>query len=198
MARRRQLTTWVLALGLAAIPASLTWHPASALAAPADRAADPARVDRGAYLVRIMGCNDCHTPLKMGPHGPEPDMTRALTGHPGEMVMPPAPAPGAGLWGWVGAVTNTAFAGPWGVSFTANLTPDPETGLGKWTEEMFIATMKTGRHQGKGRQILPPMPVAALAALNDQDIKDLFAYLQSLAPVHNKVPAPIDPPEAQR
>ena len=58
----------------------------------------------------------------------------------------------------MGAATNTAFAGPWGVSFTANLTPDKETGLGKWTEEMFIATMRTGRHQGKGRPMLPPMP----------------------------------------
>lgn len=99
---------------------------------------------------------------------------------------------------WNGAATNTAFAGPWGVSFAANLTPDPDTGLGKWTEEMFIATMKTGRHQGKGRQVLPPMPVENLAALSDQDIKDLFAYLQSLAPVRNRVQAPIDPPEAQR
>ena len=77
---RSHLTTWVLALGLAAVPASLTWHGSRALAAPADSPADPARVDRGAYLVRIMGCNHCHTPYKVGPHGPEPDMTRALTG----------------------------------------------------------------------------------------------------------------------
>ena len=63
---------------------------------------------------------------------------------------------------------------------------------------MFIATMKTGRHQGKGRQVLPPMPVENLAALSDQDIKDLFTYLQSLAPVRNRVQAPIDPAEAQR
>src|SRR6185436_18192295 len=89
-----------------------------------------ARVARGAYLVRHMGCNDCHTPLKLGPRGPEPDMTRALTGHPEGLVMPPAPALPPGPWGWVGAATNTAFAGPWGVSFTANLTPDKETGLG--------------------------------------------------------------------
>ena len=89
----------------------------------------------------------------------------------------------------------TAFAGPWGVSFTANLTPDKETGLGEWTEEMFIATMRTGRHQGKGRPLLPPMPYFNLAALTDEDIKSVFAYLQSIPPVHNKVPAPIDPPE---
>jgi hypothetical protein len=63
---------------------------------------------------------------------------------------------------------------------------------------MFIATMKTGRHQGKGRQILPPMPFENLGNLSDQDITDLFAYLQSLAPVRNRVPSPIDPPEVQR
>ena len=56
------------------------------------------------------------------------------------------------------SATNTAWAGPWGVSFTANLTPDKETGLGDWTEEQFIATMRTGKHQGKGRPVLPPMP----------------------------------------
>jgi len=153
-----------------------------------------ARVERGAYLVGMMGCNDCHTPWKMGPQGPEPDMTRALTGHPQDMVMPPPP-PESGPWIWHGGATNTAFAGPWGVSFTANLTPDPETGLGKWTEEMFLATMRTARHQGKGRPILPPMPVKMIGKANDEDLKSIFAYLQSLAPVKNRVPAPIDPPE---
>lgn len=153
-----------------------------------------ARVERGAYLVKTMGCHDCHTPWTMGPRGPEPDMTRALTGHPSGMTMPPAPAVPM-PWMWVGAATNTAFAGPWGVSFTANLTPDEETGLGKWTEEMFIQTMKTGKHQGKGRPVLPPMPVAVLAQLTDSDIRSLFAYLRSLKPVSNRVPAPIDPPE---
>jgi hypothetical protein len=99
---------------------------------------------------------------------------------------------------WIGAATNTAFAGPWGVSFAANLTPDPETGLGKWTPEMFIATMKTGRHEGKGRPILPPMPYFVVAKLTDEDIRDLFAYLQSLPPVRNRVPAPVDPPEGDK
>lgn len=154
-----------------------------------------ARIERGRYLVGFGGCHDCHTPWKMGPRGPEMDMTRALTGHPAELVMPPAPALPPGPWAWAAGITNTAFAGPWGVSFTANLTPDKETGLGDWTEEMFIATMKTGRHQGKGRPLLPPMPYFNLAALSDEDIKALFSYLQSLPPVHNRVPAPIDPPE---
>jgi len=156
-----------------------------------------ARVARGAYLVSTMGCHDCHTPWTMGPNGPGPDMARALTGHPSDIQMGPPPAL-AGHWGWTAAATNTAFAGPWGVSFTANLTPDPETGLGRWTEEMFIATMRTGRHQGKGRPVLPPMPWRMLANLTDDDLKSLFAYLQSLQPVRNRVPAPVDPPEGTR
>jgi hypothetical protein len=125
-------------------------------------------------------------------------MSRALTGHPAGLVMPPPPKLPEGPWVWVGAASNTAFAGPWGVSFAANLTPDPETGLGRWTEEMFIQTMKTGRHEGKGRPLMPPMPYFIIGALNDTDIRDLFAYLQSLPPVQNRVPAPVDPPEAGR
>ncbi len=152
-------------------------------------------VEHGGYLVRTMGCHDCHTPLKMGPTGPERDMSRALTGHPEAMVMPPPPVLPPGPWLWVASATSTAFAGPWGVSFAANLTPDLETGLGKWTDEMFVATMKTGRHQGKGRPVLPPMPVQIVAELNDRDIHDMFAYLKSLKPVSNRVPAPVDPPE---
>ena len=149
----------------------------------------------GAYLVRTMGCHDCHTPWTMGPKGPEPDMTRALTGHPAAMKMPPPPALPPGPWLWTAAATNTAFAGPWGVSFTANLTPDKETGLGDWTEEQFIATMRTGKHQGKGRALLPPMPFPSLGALTDPEIKALWAYLQSLPPVSNRVPQPVDPPD---
>lgn len=150
------------------------------------------RVARGGYLVRIGGCNDCHTPHTLGPRGPEPDMSRALTGHPADTRVRTIPTLPEG-WVWAGAGTNTAFAGPWGVSFTANLTPDPETGLGKWTEQMFIDTMRTGRHQGKGRPILPPMPYPSVAAMSDEDIRSLFAYLQSLTPVRNRVPAPLEP-----
>jgi hypothetical protein len=165
-------------------------------AAPAPEGRTPS-VERGAYLVRIMGCNHCHTPYKLGPAGPEPDMVRALSGHPADFALPAPPALD-GKWTWLGAATNTAFSGPWGTSFTANLTPDPETGLGRWSAETFIATMKSGRHEGKGRPILPPMPVENLAALSDSDIRDLFAYLQSLPAIKNRVPAPIDPPEAVR
>ncbi|MDP1570027.1 MAG: c-type cytochrome [Vicinamibacterales bacterium] len=195
---RHTLTTGLLALGFVAFSGALTWHGLNA--APAvDRPAvelDAAAVERGAYLVKTMGCHDCHTPWTMGPRGPEPDMSRALTGHPADFVMPPPPPLPPGPWLWLGAATNTAFAGPWGVSFTANLTPDKETGLGNWTAETFIAMLKTGRHEGKGRAVLPPMPVQVYAELTEEDMRAVFAYLQSLAPVHNRVPQPIDPPEA--
>jgi hypothetical protein len=95
------------------------------------------------------------------------------------------------------AATNTAFAGPWGVSFSANLTPDPETGLGAWTGEIFIQAIRTGRHEGKGRPILPPMPAPMIRNMTDEDLLSIFAYLQSLKPVRNRVPQPIDPPDGQ-
>jgi hypothetical protein len=153
-----------------------------------------ARVKHGEYLVNTMGCHDCHTPWAMGPNGPAPDMTRMLSGHPAQMVMPPAPGP-TGPWIVHIAATNTAYAGPWGVSFTANLTPDQETGLGEWTEEMFLATIRTGRHQGKGRAILPPMPLQVYQNATDADLRDIFRYLQSIPAIRNKVPTPIDPEE---
>jgi len=152
-----------------------------------------ATVARGKYLVDTSGCHDCHTPVKMGPNGPEPDMTRALSGHPAEMKMPPPPPPSGPWIGSVGA-TMTAWAGPWGVSYTANLTPHKENGIGAWTEQQFIDAIRTGRHQGRGREILPPMPWPAYKQMNDADLKAMFAYLRSLPPNANKVPDPVIAP----
>jgi cytochrome c553 len=191
---RHRLTILFLILALTFVSgiAARARTPEPAGAAPT---ADAARIARGEYLVRFGSCHDCHTPHKPGPKGIEPDMARALSGHPETLIMPPPPPLGNGPWAWAGAGTNTAFTGPWGVSFTANLTPDKETGLGMWTEEMFIAALRTGRHEGKGRPILPPMPYPYVSSLTDDDLKAVFAYLQSLRPVRNRVPAPIDPPE---
>ncbi|MCU0231042.1 MAG: diheme cytochrome c-553 [Acidobacteria bacterium] len=181
------------ALPLAALPARAA-GPAAPAAGPA--ASPDAQVARGAYLVKIMVCNDCHTPWKVGPRGPEPDMSRALSGHPQDLVMPPAPALGGGPWVWAGAGSNTAFAGPWGVSFAANLTPDRETGLGTWTAETFLAALRSGRHEGQGRPILPPMPYPQYRQATDEDLRAIFAYLQSLAPIRNRVPLPVEPAAA--
>lgn len=143
-------------------------------------------VERGRYLVAIAGCNDCHTPFKAGPHGPEPDMTRQLAGHPSDLVMP-AIALGDGPWAWAGAATNTAFAGPWGVTYAPNLTPHA-SGLGVWTEAMFVQAMRTGRHMGAGRPIMPPMPVMAFGQMTDADLRAVFAYLRTVPPLENAAP----------
>jgi mono/diheme cytochrome c family protein len=148
---------------------------------------------RGKYLVDAGGCHDCHTPAKMGPNGPEPDMTLMLSGHPAAMQLPPPPAP-QGPWIGGVAATFTAWYGPWGISYTANLTPDKETGLGQWTERQFIDTIRTGRHQGRGREILPPMPWPAYKNLNDADLKAIFAYLRTIPVIQNKVPDPVIAP----
>ena len=155
-------------------------------------AANPTRIERGQYLVGMLGCTDCHTPLKMGPKGPEPDNTRFLSGHPEQVGALPAAVP-QGAWVWAGAATNTAFAGPWGVSYAANLTPDRNTGLGIWTEDMFVRAIRTGRHMGQSREILPPMPWPALRNASDEDLMAVYAYLRSLKPIVNHVPD-VQPP----
>jgi len=154
-------------------------------------------VARGKYLVTTSGCNDCHTPLKMGENGPELDMERMLSGHPEALEMPPPPQLPDGPWQVVAAGTNTAWAGPWGVSFTANLTPDRDTGLGKWTLRNFVETIRTGRHLGRGRAILPPMPIPMYKHMTDEDLAAIFVYLQSITPVKNRVPAPRLPDGAE-
>jgi len=166
-----------------------------AAAAPAF-AADTDKVARGKYLVTISGCNDCHTPWKMGPSGPAPDMSRMLSGHPESLAMPPAPQLPQGPWLVTAAATNTAWSGPWGVSFTANLTPDPETGLGKWTLRNFVDTIRSGRHMGRGRQILPPMPIPMYKHMTDGDLEAVYTYLKSIPAISNRVPEPLPP--AQR
>jgi hypothetical protein len=163
---------------------------------PAPRKADADRLARGKYLVTVAGCNDCHTPWKMGAKGPEPDMSRMLSGHPESANLPPPPKLPEGPWVVTAAATNTAWSGPWGVSYTANLTPDPETGLGKWTQRNFTDTIRTGRHMGRGRQILPPMPIPMYKNFTDSDLEAIFSYLKTIPVVKNKVPEPLAPAQA--
>jgi hypothetical protein len=165
---------------------------ASLLAASLQAASGPAVVRRGEYLVEIMGCHDCHTPMKLGANGPEPDVSRALSGHPQDLKAGPAPDLKDG-WVWAGSGTMTAFAGPWGVSFSANLTSDPETGIGRFAEADFVQAVRTGRHLGKGRPILPPMPIPSFSKATDEDLKAIYAYLKSTRPIRNAVPDPLPP-----
>jgi len=165
-------------------------------AAPAPNAGAD-RLARGRLLVSIGGCNDCHTPMKFDPElgMPVPDMTRMLSGHPAG-----GPDPASTLSGHDMAAigpTFTSFRLPFGVVYPANLTPDRDTGLGGWTEEMFVRAVRTGRHMGgSGRPILPPMPWMTLAQQSDEDLKAIFAYLQSVPAIRNDVPAPKVPDAA--
>jgi mono/diheme cytochrome c family protein len=151
-------------------------------------AADP--VARGEYLVTVGACNDCHTPWTMGAQGPAPDMTRMLSGHPADLALAPAAIPEG--WGMLMSMTNTAFLGPWGTSYAANLTPDA-TGLENVTEAMFVQAMRTNRHFGDGRPILPPMPAPWLGKMTDADLTAIYAYLRTIPPIENVVPDPVPP-----
>lgn len=168
---------------------------AAPLLATSAGAAEPAAKARGRYLVEALGCADCHAPLKMGPNGPERDMSRGLSGHPEAMRLPPAP-PAQGPWIMGAAATNTAFYGPWGISYAVNLTPDRETGLGNWKVEEFVKAIKTGKHAGAGRPIMPPMPIEAYRNLSEADLRRVFDYLMAQPAVKNRVPD-YQPPVAQ-
>ncbi len=148
-------------------------------------------IERGKYLVTAGGCHDCHSPKVFGPQGPKIDETKILSGHPAEMKLsefdPAILEPGKYI---LFTQDVTAAIGPWGASFAANLTPDNETGIGTWQPEMFINALRTGKHLGAGRPILPPMPWEMIGKLTDEDLKAVFAYLKSIPPVKNKVPDP--------
>lgn len=154
--------------------------------------------NHGKYLVTTSGCHDCHTPKVTGPDGaPVLDETKLLSGHP-EKERPPSWSPEDLKQKGVAAVANptfTAWAGPWGVSYATNLTPDKETGIGEWTADTFIAVMRTGKHQGQpnGRNILPPMPWFNLRDARDADLKSMWEYLRTLPPIRNQVPFPTPP-----
>lgn len=152
-------------------------------------------IKHGQFLVMAGGCNDCHTPKIMTPMGMALDSTKLLSGHPsGEKVPdPPVNFIGPDKWGAITSNSFTAWYGPWGTSFAANLTPDKVNGIGSWTEDVFVKALRNGKHMGAGRPILPPMPWQNFAILSDSDIKDIFAYLQTLKPVSNEVPLPIPP-----
>jgi len=156
-------------------------------------APDAAKVERGSYLVQFGGCNDCHTPWKMGENGPEPDLDRMLSGHPQDLPITAQADLGEGIWMAATSTTFTAWSGPWGVSFTRNLTPDDETGLGTWSEQEFIDTLRNGRRRGIGRELLPPMPWPGIGKLSDEDLAAIYAYLRTIPAVSNRVADPVPP-----
>ncbi len=182
------------AAGVIALGAAVSSYSSSSSAVTVTRA--DSRVERGRFIVTLGGCHDCHTPKKMGPQGPEPDLSRALSGHP-EGAALPAPPQAKGPWIASTNTDLTAWSGPWGISYAFNLTPDENTGIGSWSEETFVQALKTGRHMGVSRPILPPMPWQNFSRLSEDDLKALYAYLRTLKPIRNRVPEPT-PPAAAR
>lgn len=180
----KNLKTFIIPPLLLAVPAV-----GLLLGAKFPRDAQAEKIAQGKYLVTYGGCNDCHTPMRMTEKGPVPDFSRLLSGHPQTVKLPPPPKTHNSPW-FAATAGMTAWAGPWGVSYASNLTPDRNTGLGIWTEDMFLKAMRTGKHMSAGRDILPPMPWQNLAALNNQDLKAIFAYLRSIPPIRNRVPEP--------
>ena len=161
-------------------------------ASMAEPEVDP--VERGGYLVAVIGCGDCHTPKKMTEQGPVPDMDNYMMGFDSSRPNPPVPD-GVPIGPWV--LFNgelTAAVGPWGTSYAGNITPH-ETGIGSWTFDQFRKVMKEGKYKGmdQGRPIMPPMPVEAYKNLTDEDLEAIFAYLQSIKPIENVVPG-YEPP----
>lgn len=151
----------------------------------------------GEHLVTIAACNDCHTPKKMGPGGPELDSSLLLSGHPSQLAPFEVNRKDMESKGLV--VTNdlTTWVGPWGISYTANLTSDA-TGIGGWQESNFITAIREGKYKGisSARSLLPPMPWQMYRNMTDDELKAIFAFLKSTKPIANVVPDPVPPVSA--
>lgn len=151
-------------------------------------------VKKGEYLVQITGCNDCHSPKRMGPNGPEIIPELMLSGYPATQPLPEFDKALAAKGIAQFTPDLSAACGPWGITCAANLTPD-DTGIGTWTEEQFKTALTKGKYKGmeNGRTLLPPMPWVNYTQMKDEDVKAIFAYLKSIKPVKNVVPAPVPP-----
>jgi hypothetical protein len=172
----------------------LLWNPA--LAKDQKVGSKMKSAEMGKRLVMIAGCNDCHSPKVFSAQGPSVDPTRRLAGHWASESIPAVPSGVIAPDKWGALTTNslTAWAGPWGVSYAFNLTPDKQTGLGNWTLEKFKKVIRSGKDISGQRDILPPMPWDGYATMTDAEFQSVWAYLQSLPAVSNAVPAPMPPP----
>lgn len=153
-------------------------------------------IERGKQLVALGGCGKCHTPKVNTGFGMKPVADRFLSGYPEGEPLPDFPYKDLmdpDMEKVFYTTDGTIWVGRWGVSFSANITPDPETGIGNWTDKQFIDTFRTGTHIGQGRALFPPMPVNVYSKLSHEELRSIFLYLWTIKPVKNKVPAPIYP-----
>jgi mono/diheme cytochrome c family protein len=126
-----------------------------------------ALVDRGEYLVELLGCGTCHTE---GALVGEPDMTKSLAGS------------AIGI-----AYTNPLENRYPGIVFAPNLTPDRDTGIGRWTDDEIAEAVRAGLGRHGPRRILV-MPWQGYTKISDDDAWAIVGYLQSLEPIENEVP----------
>ena len=153
----------------------------------------------GEHLVAVSACNDCHTPKKMTERGMELDSSLLLSGHPANLPIPEVDRKDLEKKGIINTQTLTAWIGPWGVSYTANLTSDA-TGIGNWEESNFFTAIRHGKFKGieAGRDLLPPMPWQMYRNFTDDELRAVFAFLKSTKPVQNVVPPPQPPVTAMK
>lgn len=152
------------------------------------------QVKWGEHIVLASACHDCHTPKKMTPQGPVEDMDLALSGHPAAAPDPDVNRKEMQDKGLVVTGDLTSWVGPWGISYTANLTSD-STGIGMWKEEQLMLAIREGKFKGlaTSRTLLPPMPWMMYKNMTDDELKAIFAYLKSTKPIKNVVPPPVPP-----
>jgi mono/diheme cytochrome c family protein len=183
----RQTTFAIGALALVSamsIPLFARQAPGTGYPPPKPQPMATSQAARGAQLVMLGGCHDCHTPK--GPNLTL-DTSKMLSGHPQNAALPPDVVGGVST-----NMMLTAWRGPWGVSMARNLTPDKETGIGDWTLADFKKALRTGVNK-KGEVLLPPMPIMNLQNLPDQDLEAIWAFLRTLKPVKNVVGRPMPP-----
>lgn len=126
---------------------------------PAGQAGQPGALERGRYLMEsVVACGNCH--MQRGPQG-EPLPDKGLSGG---MVFDEVP-----------------FR-----AVAANITPDPETGIGKWTDAQLAKAIREGIRPDK-TLIGPPMPIGFYRTISDDDLAAIIAYLRAQPPVRNAV-----------
>ena len=152
------------------------------------------QVKWGERIVLIGGCSDCHTPKKMTPMGPADDTSLYLSGHPEQLPAPAVDRKQVESKGMVMTADFTAWVGPWGITYSANLTPDP-TGTGNWTEDQFVYALKNSVSKGlpASRHLLPPMSMMPAKDMTDDECKAIFAYLRTIKPIKNNSVQPTAP-----
>ncbi len=133
------------------------------------------QVQRGEYLVELLGCGSCHTD---GALEGVPDFDKALAG----------------------SSIGIAFSNPMGdhrpgIVFPPNLTPDPETGLGAWTDKQIADAVRMGAGRHTSRRIVI-MPWQGYAKMTEEDVVSIVAYLRSIEPVEYAVPDEVPPGQA--